>query len=287
MSLVSTHLRRNRGRLAVTYSLTVVENVFELLYPFAIGLAVDGLLDDSWDGVVVLVAITLSHIAVGAGRQVYDTRSFNRLYADMASDLVERQRRDSVGTSSVAARTVLAGDYVDFLERDVAAAIAAAFAVFGSLLMLFVYDPVVGFFAALLLVPVVVIDTWLVRRSGRIYRRLNDLTEREVSAIERGRAHELRRHFRLIGRHWNRLSDTEAVSWVVIELLAVGLVVIALLRATDGGGEVGVIFAMIAYVWAYTAGFEAVPAVLQRMSNLPDIRRRLDLAAVAPPVDPV
>ena len=63
MSLVSTHLRRHRARLTITYSLTVVENLFELLYPFAIGLTVNGLLDDSWSGVAVLVAITLAHIA--------------------------------------------------------------------------------------------------------------------------------------------------------------------------------------------------------------------------------
>jgi len=285
VSLVSTHLRRHRGRLTVTYGLIVVENTFELLYPFAIGVAVDGLLDDRWNGVAVLVAILLSHIAVSAGRQVFDTRSFNRLYADLASELVERQRRDSVATSSVAARTVLAGEYVEFLERDVGAAIAAAFAVLGSLLMLFLYDPLVGLAAGFLLLPAGIANQWLMRRSGRIYRRLNDLSENEVTAIERGRAHEVRQHFRLVTGHWNRLSDSEAVSWVLVELLAVGLVVFTLVRAIDGGGEVGAIFATIAYVWAYTAGLDTVPAVVQRMSSLSDIRRRLDLAAAVSPLD--
>lgn len=281
MSLVSKHLRRHCGRLTLSYSLTVVENVFELLYPFAIGLAVDGLLDDRWSGVGVLVAITLAHIVVSAVRQLVDTRTFNRLYADMASDLVERQRRDSVATSSVAGRTVLAGEYVEFLERDVAAAIAAAFAVFGSLFMLFLYDSIVFLVAALMLLPLAVVDWWLMRRSGRIFRRLNDLSEHEVATIERGRSHEVRHHFHLIARHWNRLSDTEAISWIVVEVLALGLVVVTLVRATDGDGEIGDVFATIAYVWAYTAGLIALPAVVQRMSNLADIRRRLDLAASA------
>ena len=286
MSLVSRHLRRHRARLTISYSLTVVENLFELLYPFAIGLSVNGLLDDSWSGVAVLVAITLAHIAVGAGRQVFDTRSFNRLYADMASELVESQRRDSVETSSVAARTVLAGDYVEFLEVDVGAAIAAAFAVFGSLLMLFLDDPLIGAAASVLLVPVALVNLWLLRRSGRIHRDANDVSEQEVSVIERGRAVETRRHFHVLSGHWNRLSDTEAISWVLVELLAVGLVVLTLVRATDGGSDIGAIFATIAYVWFYTAGFDAVPAVVQRMSNLPDIRRRLDLATSAQPNDP-
>ena len=37
----------------------------------------------------------------------------------------------------------------------------------------------------------------------------------------------------------------------------------------------GTIFATIAYVWAYLGGFDQIPGVLQRMSNLGDIRLRL------------
>lgn len=41
--------------------------------------------------------------------------------------------------------------------------------------------------------------------------------------------------------------------------------------------DLGTIFAVIAYVWSYLGGFDQVPAVLQRMSNLGDIRRRIDV----------
>jgi hypothetical protein len=46
--------------------------------------------------------------------------------------------------------------------------------------------------------------------------------------------------------------------------------------ARDVRHHFGSIFAAIAYVWAYLGGFDQVPAVLQRASNLADIRRRLD-----------
>jgi len=46
-------------------------------------------------------------------------------------------------------------------------------------------------------------------------------------------------------------------------------------RVTGTSEEVGTIFAIIAYVWSYIGGFDQVPGVLQRMSNLGDIRRRL------------
>ena len=72
MTFVSTRVRRRRRTLAVTYGLVSFENTFELLYPFAIGLAVNGLLDQTWTGVAVFAAISLSHTAVSFTRQRSD-----------------------------------------------------------------------------------------------------------------------------------------------------------------------------------------------------------------------
>lgn len=276
MAFTSSHIRRHRRSLALTYSGVVVENTFELLYPFAIGLAVDDLLDDSYRGVGVFVAISLAHTVVAVGRQWYDARSFNRLYAEMSTSLVAEQRGQGVATTSVAARITLVGEYVDFLQVAVVAAITAAFAVVGSLIMLFLYDVTLGLAAALVAVPVALLNRRLVRRSERIFRPLNDESEREVSTIDAGSPEEVRRHFKVIARHWVRLSDAEATSWGVVDLIGLGLSVFALVHITRHAAEVGAIFAVIAYVWAYLGGFDQVPGVLQRMSNLRDIRRRLD-----------
>ena len=276
MGIVSSHVRPYRGQLAVTYGAAVVENTFELLYPFAIGLAVNGLLDDSWGGVVVFVVLSLTHTGLGVARQWYDTRLFNRLYASLATDLVKDQRAEGIETTSVVARTILADEYVDFLRSGVNTAIVAAFAVVGSLVMLFFYDPLLGLVAAAVAIPVAVINRRLMRRSAGIYRALNDQSEREVSLIDEGSVKDVRQHFGVIAGHWNRLSDAEGISWGVVDVIALGLAVFALVRATGSSAEVGTIFAIIAYVWAYIGGFGQVPSVLQRMSNLADIRRRLE-----------
>ena len=279
MSLVSEMVRRRRASLALTYGVVAVENTFELLYPFAIGLAVNGLLEEDWGGVVFFVALSLTHTAVGIGRQVWDTRSFNRLHVDLVTELADRQRRQGVPTSTVVGRTQLAGEYVGFLEVDVAVTITAVFAVVGSLVMLTLFDPVLGLVALGLGVPVAIVNTWLVRRSGRIHRAINDETEREVSVIDSGERRAVRTHFRVIARHTNRLSDTEAASWGIVEVIAVGFSVFALWRAIDVGADAGTIFATVTYAWAYVGGFDTVPTVLQRWSSLGDIRSRLDALA--------
>ena len=276
MGFVTAHVRPHRGALAVSYGTAVVENTFELLYPFAIGLAVNGLLDSSWGGLTVFVVLSLTHTCLGVARQWYDTRLFNRLYTLFATDLVKDQRAEGVATTSVVARTVLADEYVDFLRSGVNTAITAAFAIFGSLIMLFFYDPLLGLVAAVVAIPVAVINRRLMRRSAGIFRALNDQSEREVTLIDEGSVKDVRRHFGVIAGHWNRLSDAEGISWGIVDVIALGLAVFALVRATGTSEEVGAIFATIAYVWAYIGGFDQVPGVLQRMSNLADIRRRLD-----------
>ena len=54
---------------------------------------------------------------------------------------------------------------------------------------------------------------------------------------------------------------------------------------TSGTIDVGEIIAMIAYVAFYTAGFDEVPGVLQRLTRLGDIKRRLD-DQTSPAIDP-
>ncbi len=219
-------------------------------------------------------------------RQRYDSRSFAKLSAEIATDLVHQQRDDGVATSAIAGRANLAGEYVDFLERDIPLAITAFFAVFGSLLMLFFYDPLLGLVASAVAVPVALLNRRLMRRSRRIYRRLNDQTEVEVAVIGTGTHGEVRRHFGILGRQWVRLSDAEAASWSIVEVLAAGLAVFALWRTVDIGAEVGTIFATIAYVLSYVGGFDQIPGVLQRMASLSDIRQRLDGLDGTSPDDP-
>lgn len=286
MGTIDDHLAATRRRIRTCYGLVVGENLLDLLWPFAIGLAIDGLIDNTWAGVAVFVALSLTHTAISFGRQRYQSRTFNPLYADIAADLVAQQRAAGVDTASVSGRTELAAEYVDFLDADIPLAITAAFTVVGSLVMLFLYDPLVGLAAAAVAVPVTVLNRRLMTRSEGSYRELNDLAEIEVDVIGRGRRAESRRHFGLVGRRWVRLSDTEAESWGIVEVVAVALWVFTLVRVTSGTIDVGATIAMIAYVAFYTAGFDDVPGVLQRLTRLGDIKRRLDDQA-DPAIDPL
>ena len=98
---------RHRLELALTYTLSTVENGLNVLYPFLTGIAIDGVLSAAWIGVAPLLVTWSVHLAVGLFRHVYDTRVFTLVYADLAANLVEPQRAQGTNAAHLAARVAL------------------------------------------------------------------------------------------------------------------------------------------------------------------------------------
>jgi ABC-type multidrug transport system fused ATPase/permease subunit len=123
---IAAFFRAERWRIGLTYGVTLLENLFYLLYPWTIGLCIDGLLAGNglWS-LMPLAVIWGLHIVVGAARQVYATWVFARIHAQIATDTIARQRVAGVGTTHIAARSVMSRELVDFFEREVPTIVTA------------------------------------------------------------------------------------------------------------------------------------------------------------------
>ncbi|MFZ1431365.1 MAG: ABC transporter six-transmembrane domain-containing protein [Geminicoccaceae bacterium] len=266
-----------RLRIAFTYALTLVENLIELLYPWATGVAIDGLLGQrGWQALLPLAVIWLVHIAAGIGRHLYDTRLFTRIYAEIVTAMVLRQRADGAGTAEVAARATMGRELVDFFEHDVPGIAKAALGLVGGVAMLFFYDPVTGLVMTALLVPIALVNGIYGRHARRLNRGLNDETEREVDVIAAATGPRTSAHFQAL-RSWRvRISNAEAATWSIVQLLGMAAAMLVLVRTTGQPQvQAGEIYAMIAYLWRVLESLDEVPLIVQQMGRLLDIRRRI------------
>ena len=128
----------------LTYTLTLTENGLNVLYPYITGIAIDAVLSGAWAGVAPLLIAWTVHLAVGLFRHVYDTRVFTLVYADLAADLVERQRAQGANAAHLAARVTLSREVIDFLQVEVPAVTASFVNFVGAVAMLFVLNLWVG-----------------------------------------------------------------------------------------------------------------------------------------------
>ncbi len=264
------------GRLLVTYGLFNFENLLRLAQPLLLGWAINGLLRSSHAGLIAFAAGHLAHLAIRTWRQMYDTRTFTRIHADRASQLVIEQRDEGVEVSRVAARSTLSREFVDFLERHVPMTIRALYSVLGALAMLLYFDGVLVLYCLAIMIPTAILNFAFGRRTLRLSRLLHDDLEREVTVVQQADRQQVREHFEQVSRTRIKLSDCEAWTVGAMECFVLALMAGALLRyCTTSGVAAGDIFAVFRYVLMFIMALDALPILVQQTSRLKDIGGRL------------
>jgi hypothetical protein len=274
-SVIET-IRPFRWRIGLTYTLTVTEDLLELSYPWATGLAINGLLAQDYRMIAPVMIAWVLHTAIGCGRQMYDTRLYTRVYNAIVIDTVLRQRQSGIEPTKVAARSAMSREFVTFFEKDMPVLLNTLVTIVGSAAILFYYDLVIGAIAALLFIPVAIINRRYMRRCLMLNEGLNNQLEHEVRVIDAAQEDAVSRHFSEV-RGWRiKLSDADALNWTAIE----GLSILVLLRVTYmPNPDVGTIFAIFVYVWRLMEKLDMMPQIVQQLMRLKDIRRRIEAGA--------
>jgi hypothetical protein len=267
-------------RISLTYFLTFVEDLLELSYPWATGIAIDGLMAHEYHHTLPILIAWSARASIGCFRQMYDTRVYTDVYNHIVEDTIIRQRKAGIEATMVAARSAMSREFVTFFEIDVPVVITSLIHIFGSAIILFWYDFQIGALAALLFIPVYLVNRVYVRVTTRLNRELNDQLEKEVVYIERSEREEVRSHFALVRKWRIKLSDASAYNWTIIEVLSIGVFIAILLRATVlPESEAGDIFAILVYVWRLMEGLDHVPTIVQQLTRLRDISIRISQGA--------
>jgi len=269
-------LKQKSGRISFTYFLSFLENLFELAYPWAIGVTVNGLVAGQTALLWPLVAIWLGHIGVGAFRQLYDTRLFSRLNAHMARKTVRDQRQEGASISEISARVEMIEELIEFLEEEMPILLAMCVGLIGSLVFLAFYDFGSGLIMLGLMIPIIIINTIAGKRAFQSNVSLNTQWEKQVQVISDPRPRRWHVHFGRMAKWRIRLSDLDATSWSLAQVCVLIAVVIVLFRAaTTQDLLVGDVFAILAYALRIEERIDDIPTMVQQVGRLIDIRRRI------------
>ncbi|MBM81575.1 MAG: hypothetical protein CMJ78_13430 [Planctomycetaceae bacterium] len=271
-----TLFRQHRGRLTLTYTLFNIENLLRLAQPFVLGLAINDLLNGTYFGLGLFIVQHIAHLTISSCRQMYDTRVYSQMYTSMATNVIVEQRSRDVNVSAVAARSALSRQFIEFFERSVPLTIRSAYSIVGALIMLTIYDPMLLPLCLVLLIPAALINRVYARQVFRLSGGLHDTLENEVDVIEPGSRSQVREHFATAAGWRIKLSDTEAINFCLMELFVLSVMVAALLRICDPATvTAGAIFAVFRYALMLIMGLDAVPRLVQQISQLRELKRRL------------
>lgn len=280
LKMLKAIFQKHKWQLLVTYFLFSLEMLALLLQPYFLGRAVDGLIYGHNTGLLELVAVYICYSAIGTIRHRFDTRTYTAIYTSFVSRLLSRKYQDEE-VSKLSAHSNLAREFVDFLEYDLVYVIEAVYKIIGSLIMLCFYDTKVVAICLTILVPVAIASYIYGKKINYLTRQKNDELEKQVDVISAANPLAVRRHYNKL-RLWQiKISDQEALNFGLMSLLVtiivgVSLYITSWITHTE---EVAAssLLCIFMYVKNYGDGLDTIPYTVQRLSNLTDITKRMEL----------
>ena len=273
---LKTLVVRFKWQILVTNLLVFLESILGVLIPLFIGLAINDLLEQSFRGVIYLIVLGLSTVAVGSVRRFHDTRAYSRMFQILAPEMVEREQEKESSVSTIIARTSLLDEIVQFLEWSVPAVVGAAVYLIATLVIIAGLNLRV-FYASLL----VLLLTFLVYvTTGKINLKLNenynDQLENEVNALESRDRGFITNYYRTL-MQWNiKLADLGTFNFLIVTLGTTVLLVYTPIAVIKSGVDYyGLVFSAVLYVFEYIAALIALPDHIQQVIRLKEISGRL------------
>lgn len=281
LNTLKTLAKRNNKRLIFTLLLVILENVVYLLYPLLAGFAINAILQGNALHALLYAMLVLGMWIIGAARRSIDTRTFARIYAKLAVPLILAQRREENSHSTIAARVTLSRQFVDFFETHLPMLITSAASVCGAVVMLIGIEPVAGIACLAILIFFFCLLPSYTRKNEQLIERLNDRLEKEVAFVSSAREEKLHRHYQFLAQVRIRLSDREAIGFLLIGIAAALLFGMTIfMMAGREGISAGHIYSVMTYLWMFAMSLDDMPSLLEKYSQLKEVGRRVNTGMI-------
>jgi len=120
------------------------------------------------------------------------------------------------------------------------------------------------------------LNAYFWRPTHRLNRGINNNLERQAAVVSNGTLPQLHKHFRMLRFLRVKASDLEAKNWGITEIFVVcASIAIFIYAAQQPGIQAGTLFAIITYFWNYQDSLDQLPLLMQSVSQVKDISRRI------------
>jgi hypothetical protein len=264
-----------RGKIILTWSLTLLETALFALLPLLIGKAIDGLLEGDMSPFFLLLLAMAALLVIATGRRVYDTRAYGTMRVELSNALAERSAGRSV--SVVNARISMGRELVGFLETTAPDSAKSVIQLAVSVVILLSFYHELALAAGAATVLVIVIYSLFAPAFFALNHTLNERAEGQVTTLESRDKGSISSHFLALRKAEVQMSDTESVVYGVIFFILLSLLAFNLwFSATQSEASPGQLFSIVSYSFKFVESAVALPMTFQSLTRLKEITERIN-----------
>ena len=266
---------RFKWQISLTLLLVFIEAILGIFYPLVIGIAINDLLKEHYDGLYWLIALGASNLVIGTIRRFYDTRAYGKIYRKTVTSMVEIEHKKSRPVSTISARSNLMTEFVEFLENSLPDIVQSIIAIIGISIIIAMLSIKIFFACFGLLVLILFIYLLTGEKNFNLNKGYNDEFEQQVQAIESKSNTTSKQHFSALMR-WNiALSDLETTNYFLIWCGVIALFIYTPMTVIeDGILTYGLVFSILMYVFDYIEKLTLMPLHIQQAIRLKEISLR-------------
>ncbi|MBR4892856.1 MAG: hypothetical protein IKZ35_02615 [Clostridia bacterium] len=252
------------------YSFDFVDSIYICIQPFLIGKAIDGLFDNSFLWLFVLIGAYLFNVLIGYFNNIDDDIVYNRIKLKYRNRYYHNAINRNIATSTIDANVELVDSVVDFIRCFVANYLEKGFMLFAALIFVFsnfgFQIQATVFFACLISVFIgIVANKKMIPNLNALYD-VNE--ERRVKIGSRDSnvyTSFLNKRYSLIITN----SKIDATGTLIINFIRIIALASSLFFCSkEPAASIGIIYAGIEYIIMLMDGFDAIPEIYYEFKDV-------------------
>ena len=282
MNKIIVIFKQYKYQLSWIYLFMLLTELSTLSTPFLLGKSIDGLINGSYNWMILLgISYFLTNF-FNYKRMVYDTKVYTSIYNNIALTFL---KRNDVDVSTKIARTDMAHEIVNVLEGYVHYYIATIVTIIGSLIFIYTENWKVGVLVSTATIFIVgaVFVLYKKIKQGILVR--NNHYETKLKSIESGYESSVsffnrRRKIEICE------STIQGKNWFLINSIKYTFLLfsIMLLVTTTKNITIGSVVTVYSYVNNFLMSLLSAPVAIEMFLRISDVVKRLDLGLYQPTI---
>jgi len=276
-------LSKYRLLITMIMSFVLIENVAWIVEPTFFGKLLDALIDYFYDHetvdylkpLFVWILVYMINVVGGALHRLYTGSVYSRMYADLATKVIEDSKARGDKYSKMLVRAELVKEYIDFFKERLPMALWQLSASAGAVIALFFYDYRIGVVCLAVVLPVAFINNRNRKNVTRLQKDIHDNQEelyKLVEARETTRIHEF--YFNMIAPR-TKIARMNSLSYSVVKILLIVIFIVVLFICVDVDNfSTGKIYSVVAYLWTFIAQTDYLPDLMESLGSIKDLNNR-------------
>jgi len=282
--MITQIIKNNKGPIGVVLFFILVENIAWIIEPTFFGTLLDALIDDFYKEehvnymlpLFIWIIIYLINVSGGTMNRLLSGKTYARIYADVATEVILKSKEKRHSTSKMLARAELAKEYVIFLKERIPEILWQLSATIGGIAALFFYDWRIAGVCLVVILPMVYINNIYRKHVTKLQKNIHDTREEMFQVVEGKDTSKIHEYYHSMVLPQTKIAKWSSFDYGIVKVLLMVVFIVVLFICVDVDKfTTGNIYSIVAYLWTFIASTEYLPGLMESLTSVRDLNSRM------------